>query len=289
MSIGRILVAILVLLFVAAAICFGILLYQGKQKPPTTAPYVALGSSYAAGLGLGARSPGSPFICQRSINGYPQRVARMSGLMLTDMSCSGATMRHVLKGGQMFLGPQIDALGPATRLVTITAGGNDVSYVSDLTAMAYRRKGGVTGFIVSRLWAGPKAFEKRDFEQLENDMSATLREIRQRAPNALIIVVSYPTILPEAGTCAQIGIGAEQVAILRPVGDRLSAITRRAAEAAGVVLVDVSAAFRGHDACGREPWINGVSPASGAPFHPTMAGAEAVADAVMLEVRKHRI
>ena len=150
--------AIAVGLMIAVVVLLGaaLLFYQGRQRPAMGAEYVALGSSFAAGLGLGARAPGSPIVCQRSVNGYPQQLARMTGLGLTDMSCSGATASHVLRGGQMFLGPQIDALGPGTRMVTLTAGGNDVSYVGDLTAMAFRRRGGLTGILAGFFWKGAR-------------------------------------------------------------------------------------------------------------------------------------
>ena len=52
---------------------------------------------------------------------------------MVDVSCSGATTAHILKrwGG---LPPQIDAVTPAARLVTVTIGGNDVGYVGGLMA-----------------------------------------------------------------------------------------------------------------------------------------------------------
>ncbi|HEX7820192.1 MAG TPA: SGNH/GDSL hydrolase family protein [Sphingobium sp.] len=190
MSLGRIALYLVALVVAAALLILGVLVYQGRQAPRTNAPYVALGSSFAAGLGLGARSPGSPFVCQRSVNGYPQQLARMTGLTLVDMSCSGATAAHVLRGGQVFLGPQIDAIGPDTQLVTITAGGNDVGYVGDLTAMAFRNRGGVMGFLTGRFWKGARPVADRPFNQLQDDMIACLREIRRRAPKAQIMVMN---------------------------------------------------------------------------------------------------
>ena len=107
-----------------------------KSHAGSPAQYVALGSSFAAGLGLGPRAPGSPFFFMRSINGYPQQLARMVDLSLVDASCSGATTRHVLHGGQFFQPAQIDMLVSTTELVTLTAGGNDVGYIRDLVFLA---------------------------------------------------------------------------------------------------------------------------------------------------------
>jgi lysophospholipase L1-like esterase len=282
MILGRILLGVVLLIAIAALLALGAVVYQGQQKPRTNSAYVALGSSFAAGLGLGPLAPRSPFVCQRSTNGYPQQVARMTGLSLTDMSCSGATIKHVSLGGQMFLGPQIEALGPDTELVTITAGGNDIGYVGDLTAMAYRNRGGLLGFLVGRLWRGAKPVADRDFEQLATDMAASLREIRRRAPNAQIIVATYPAILPEHGTCPQIGIDGGQADLMRSVALRLDEVTRAAADDAGAMLVDLTAMSREHDACAAQPWVNGATPANGAPFHPTLAGARAVAEQIAL-------
>lgn len=276
-SIGAIVVALLTI---------AVLFHQGRQRPDTSSEYVALGSSFAAGLGLGPRVPGSPIVCQRSVNGYPQQLARMTGLSLTDMSCSGATASHVLRGGQVFLGPQIDALGPDTRLVTMTAGGNDIGYVGDLTAMAYRRQGGVAGFLVGRFWNGAQPAEDRKFGQLRANLIATLGEIRRRAPQARIFMVTYPVIIPAKGTCTGLGIDEDEAALMRAVGVRLAEVTRDAAHAAGVVVIDMDQLSAGHDACAPSAWVNGATPEHGAPFHPTLAGARATAELIKLAFEK---
>ena len=43
-------------------------------------------------------------------------------------------------GGQYFHGPQVGALNENTQPVTLTTGGNDVSYVGDLTFLAARSR-----------------------------------------------------------------------------------------------------------------------------------------------------
>jgi lysophospholipase L1-like esterase len=254
--------------------------YQGKRKPIVGSEYVALGSSFAAGLGLGMREPASPYICQRSLNGYPRQLARLMKLSLTDMTCSGALVTHVLYGGQFFQGPQIEAIGPGTKLVTITAGGNDVSYVGDLMAMAYRKRGGFIGFVVGFFWKGAKPIDDRKFERLREDLLATLHEIGRRAPTARIVVVTYPDILPPSGTCAQIGIASVEADLMRQVGSRLAEVTRDTVRKSGVTLVDAALLSDGHDACSVSPWVNGSSAKNGAPFHPNFAGAQAIAEHV---------
>ncbi len=286
MRIWRLTKAALMLLLLGLLIVLAVLYYQGKQAPRANSPYVALGSSFAAGLGLGARETGSPFICQRSVNGYPKQIARMTGLLLTDMSCSGATTHHVVRGGQVFLGPQIDAIGPATRLITLTAGGNDIAYIGDLTAMAYQRQGGITGFLIGQFWKGAKPVDNRDFATLRSDLVSTLRKIRGRAPKAQIIVVTYPAILPETGTCSQLGIDAAQADMMRPVALRLADVTRSAAKEAGATVVDMATLSKDHDACTTQPWANGSAPTQGVAFHPTLAGTKATAAQIMTKLKE---
>ena len=259
---------------------------QMRTPPVTNSYYVALGSSYAAGLGLGPRAPGSPIVSARTVNGYPQQLARLLKVpSFTNMSSSGSTVRHVLHGGQILLGPQIDALGPDTRLVTLTAGGNDVGYVGDLTAMAYSNRGGIIGTLVGVFWNRAKPVAERKFSDLENNLTATLFEIRRRSPSARIVVATYPTILPDSGTCAALGISEGQAELMRAVGLKLADTTRTAAVKAGVTIVDVASLSHGHDACQNDPWVNGLRPKAGADFHPTLAGARATAQAVAAAIR----
>lgn len=253
------------------------------KHPQPNAYYVALGSSFAAGLGLGPRAPGSPIVSKRSQNGYPQQLARMLEVpSFTDMTSSGATIRQVLNVGQMYLGPQVHALGPDTRLVTLTAGGNDVGYVGDLMLLAYRNRKGVVGCLLKAFWKGPIPVGKRDWQTLSSDMRATLREIRLRSPKAHIIVATYPTILPTSNVCMRLGLTGEQAALMRPVGESLAEITRLAAHEAGATLVDMATLSVEHDVCSAEPWVNGPYPETGAgfAFHPTLAGAQATAHAI---------
>jgi lysophospholipase L1-like esterase len=238
--------------------------------------YVALGSSFAAGLGLGPRSPGSPFFCMRSNNGYPQQLSRIAGLSLVDMSCSGATMKHILRGGQLFRRAQLDAIDATTELVTLTAGGNDVSYIRDLVLLAWRKKRGLSATFLRLLWHGPKSAEFRDFTALRNNFDVVLQEISRRAPQARVVVVTYPAVLPATGTCPKLGILEQEAALMRAVADRLADVTRSAALAAGATVIDMATLSAGHHACAADAWTFGDQ-AKAPAFHPTLSGAEATA------------
>jgi lysophospholipase L1-like esterase len=271
---------LVMILLVVAVAGIGILAMQGRRTPAGTPVYVALGSSYAAGAGLGTLQTGSPIACARSIAGYPQQLAAMLKLPIVDMSCGGAVTGNLLRGGQFFQGPQIRVIDARTRLVTITVGGNDVGLVGDLSMMAMREAGGAPGWLTGRLWSGPKLLGQRDFTKLHRELLELIHAIRVRAPRAAIVVASYPHILPAAGTCPQIRLSDAEADLMRPVERTLADTTRAAAAEGGAIFIDMHALGAGHDACSAAPWIHGWSKLSAAPFHPTLDGAKATAAAI---------
>ena len=259
---------------------------QARRTPDGEPVYVALGSSFAAGAGLGKLQENSPLLCARSVGGYPQRLARELKLPIVDMSCGGAVTAHLLHGGQFFQGPQVRVVGKSTRLVTITVGGNDVGYVGDLSMLASRNTDSIFGRMARLFWSGPKPMEQRGFEKLQVELQQTIRNIRLRAPTAQIVVATYPTILPPAGTCERLSLSASEAQSMRKVGDRLAQVTREAARAGGAILVDMHALGAKHNACSKEPWVNGWTNGGIAPFHPTSLGAKATADAIALALSR---
>lgn len=263
----------------------GMLYYQGRRSAEGRAQYVALGSSFASGFGLGARDPSSPAICARSVNGYPKMLAHMLHLSLVDVSCSGATTAHVLLGGQMFLRPQVDAVRPHTQLVTLTIGGNDLHYVGDLLTLSARRSGTLYGSWLRLFGAAPAPASKAEYRKVEKALIHTVRLVRHRAPHAKILLVSYPPLLPRQGSCPKLGLSPDEAKTMRVVGDRLADITRSAAQISGAVLVDMHRLGLAHDACSAQPWVNGARKVVGAKFHPTLAGSLAVAGAVSETLR----
>lgn len=271
-------------LLAVAVIAFGMVFFQAKRTPAEDPDYVALGSSFAAGAGLGRLETGSPLLCARSVNGYPQQLARMLHVSIVDMSCGGAVTRHLLKGGQFFQGPQIRTIGADTRLVTITVGGNDVGYIGDLSLLASRHSDGVWGWLVRRFWSGATDADARGWAKLEGELLATIRAVRERAPKSRLVVATYPTILPATGTCDRVGLTVAEADVMRAVGDRLAMATRSAAAKGGAILVDMHRLGTEHNACSSSPWTNGYSGI--APFHPTLLGARATASAIARELRR---
>ena len=84
--------------------------------------YVALGDSYSSGAGLGPFLAG-PAGCDRSPQSYPELVGAARRLRLDFVACAGATVREIAAQ----VGATRAALERAS-LVTLTAGGNDLSF-----------------------------------------------------------------------------------------------------------------------------------------------------------------
>ncbi|MFC3456094.1 SGNH/GDSL hydrolase family protein [Amycolatopsis speibonae] len=243
--------------------------------------YVAMGSSFAAGPGLPPRQPGTPAACGRSTKNYASLVATKRGLALTDVTCSGATTANILTTGQAGQPPQIEAVTPDTRLVTVTIGGNDVGYVSSLFAYGCQNTGGANCGQVDR------NAMRAALTTVHEKIGAVIAAVRQRAPRARILVVDYLTIVPRTpSACDGVPLTPEQLAFEREVADRLAAATRRAARAGRATLIPAAAVSAHHDACAAVPWTERHATAPGrVPYHPNEAGMSAVADLVTARIR----
>ena len=258
--------------------------YAGTGLAPQ-GRYVAMGSSFAAGPGVGALEAGAPSRCQRSADNYAHQLARALNLALADVSCGGATTAHIL-GPWNELPPQIDAVTPATRLVTVTIGGNDVGYIGGLVAGSCRFLGNVPigGPKGAPCFAPPPLVSEAVWTKLEASMLRIAVEVRARAPGARLVFVDYPTVLPERGTCEAAPLSREQADASRFVAQRLASLTARVAQRAGAELIRASGLSKRHDACARAPWMNGFPDPRAEwrypPYHPNLAGMTAVAGAL---------
>lgn len=242
--------------------------------------YVAMGSSFASGPAVTTAAVHSPWFCVRSRDNYAHQLARLRALSLVDVSCGGATTRHILKGGQLLQPAQIEAVTGETELVTLTIGGNDIAYLGTLMAMGCDER---TPWYV-RVIGGCRVRTVEETEQklpkLHDQLVAIIQEVRHRAPNARLVLVNYPAVLPEQGSCAQLGLDEDEAAQMRIIAAKLAELTYAAAEGHGALLLDAHALTRGHDVCAQDPWINELHPAAGllgAPLHPRLAGMTAIA------------
>ncbi|CAN5301162.1 hypothetical protein BH09PSE2_BH09PSE2_09710 [soil metagenome] len=242
--------------------------------------YVSMGSSYAAGPGVGVRDAASG-ACARSLSNYARRLAARRGLQLVDVACSGATTEDVLTRPQAGFRPQIEAVTPETRLVTITIGGNDVGYVADL--MGYSCRGAGRACPVKS-----DAEVEAGFAALPGAMRRVLSETRRRAPDAKVVLVGYlPAVSKGRVGCGSLEpLSEADAARIRSEVDRLEQVFASAAKDTGALFVRMTELAIGHDACAAEPWITNYKASQvatwpvGVPYHPNQAGMDHLADAI---------
>lgn len=251
---------------------------------PPGSGYVALGSSFGAGPGLPPRAEGSPRRAGRSSVNYAHLVAEAGALALTDVTYSGATTADFLTRNSSGVPAQVDAVGPTTRLVSLTGGGNDVGYLGALTLPqlpAVLRALPATRRMLA-LWTDATTMDAR-FESLRISLTTVVGAIRARSPQATIVIVDYLTIVPPNDALIHGKPDAATAARARQTAGRLSAIFRAVAELEGCEFLPVGEASRDHHAWAAEPWTRRfhLSRRGGAAYHPNAAGMRAVA--TMLE------
>ncbi|WP_371496924.1 SGNH/GDSL hydrolase family protein [Kitasatospora sp. NBC_00374] len=274
-------------------------------SPPAVRPYTALGDSYTSGLQIPPQQ-GTPRGCARSGVNYPSLVAARLGLSgpdFRDVSCSGARTRDLTAPQQTAGGanpPQLEAVSDATRLVTLGIGGNDVGFMDVLgrcamesvkrsVAAALTEQPGAEAPCREYYTTGGGADEVgRAIEATGPKVVEAVREIRRRAPQARVLLVGYPALLPaDPAACeATLGSGVApgDLAFLAEKQRQLDAMLRRSAEQAGGVFVDTSTPSAGHDMCAGEDrrWVEPPLPAPGlASLHPNARGEQGMAAAVL--------
>ncbi|MCT9075176.1 SGNH/GDSL hydrolase family protein [Streptomyces fulvoviolaceus] len=217
---------------------------------------MALGDSYASGVGAGHYDTAGGD-CKRSALNYPAlSQAAHDGYTLKDVSCSGATIADVRAD-------QLAAVTSGTDLVTLTVGGNDAQFatvVQDclLETDSYCR--------TATAWM---SYYARN--QLVTELAGLYEDIKAKAPQAEIIVLGYPQALSSTGTCPVIDLSAAKRTYMNGFADALAEGTKAAAGQKSVTFVDVRDTFKDHGACGSDPWINDLNNASEV-FHPNLTG-----------------
>lgn len=267
---------------------FGLALIAGPASADTSySSYVALGDSYAAGP-LIPLQVGLPPACLRSDHNYPALVAKALDITdFRDVTCSGAVTDD-LSASQASTGnaPQLDALGPDTELVTMTMGGNDVGFGSIVGQCAVLSPTRPTGAACKDSFTSGGTDQLTDrIDGAAPKLAAALQAIKDRSPDAKVVLVGYPAILPDKGPgCFPIVPFSDgDVVYLRGVEKELNAMLEAQADDADVQYVDTYTPTIGHDVC-KLPgtkWIEGLIPtAPAAPVHPNALGEAAMAKAV---------
>lgn len=246
----------------------------------TPIDYVAMGDSFSAGPFIGTMRT-DPTGCARSKDNYPAFVADwLDVTSYTDVTCSAATTVDLYERMLMFDGnttrPQLDAVSADTDLVTLGIGGNDFGIYDSLIRC---QRGPAAACPVEQL--------RDDAGKVAGRVEKAVRRILEVAPDARVLVVGYPDILPTEGTCRAVGVPADVLGPVAEVAGLLNASLARGARDGGADYVDMEAVSEGHDVCARgRAWVNGPRFRAGvaAPFHPKINGMRAVATEVFRHV-----
>jgi lysophospholipase L1-like esterase len=258
----------------------------GDDEPAPVDTYVSMGDSFTSGAGL-PRTRRDAFSCGQSSLNYPNLVAEAIGAKLVDMSCGGATTENATQpqslGGEAWP-PQLDPLTEDTELVTVSLGGNDLSwYLALMFSCTTAGAADPTGNPCEQQGTTPESDLTALPPQIGARLEAVLTEVHRRAPAARVLLVGYPQPVPADGTCPELPLATGDYPFVRAQWEAMDAAMREAAAAAGATFVGVLGPSEGHDICsGADAWVNGFEarPGVAASYHPLTSGQAAVAELV---------
>ncbi|GAB2544691.1 SGNH/GDSL hydrolase family protein [Nocardia heshunensis] len=252
--------------------------------------YVALGDSYAAGVGI---SNILDKTCSRSDRNYAHLFAAARGYSLTDVTCGGATTDSVTS-------TQLSAVTSDTNLVTLGVGGNDIGFTdivrSCVEAGTLGTGSGTGSAVLQNLGTGSTSGSAELLLGCKNKYDASMpgrlsdasakvaklvSDIKSRAPQARVVLVGYPHILPDnAALCA----GRQPVLPADVDWARdtvIGGLNTMLKSQTGTEYFSTYEIYNGHDVCEAIPdrWVNGTSVdnGEGAQFHPNQYGHAATA------------
>ena len=218
--------------------------------------YVALGDSYAAGVGSRVfyEESGS---CKRSPEAYAPKIASAKGYTLNFEACSGAKTGDVNE-------KQLGKLSSTTSLVTLSIGGNDAGFSNVIINCA-----------LYYFTCGSAINEANSYiaKTLPGVLNTTYNNVKSRATTAKVIIIGYPHLFTDEGkTCNVNFLTSGNEKKLNETGDKLDAAIKSQAESHGFSFVDPRSAFKAHEVCASEEWLNGQSNPLEESYHPNVKG-----------------
>ncbi|MFE9242353.1 SGNH/GDSL hydrolase family protein [Nocardiopsis sp. NPDC006938] len=265
--------------------------------------YVSLGDSYSSGDGAGEYEEGTaePGECWRSEHAYPRVVER-------EFSFEGALGFYACsshKGSDMLsqIGSpesQIERVTEHTSLVTVGIGGNDLGFIPVLRTCIMRMP------LLERTACTDQEEEVTEkMDAFEETLTTVITEIRDRAPDARVLVLGYPRLFPEQPPGMYYTLSQSDQLWLNSVAQRFNDRIRDTAiradgevygarQAGSVEFVNVFTALKGHEVSEDDAWLNGIVlgqlgqglRVDRASFHPTAQGQRSIAERVRLQIEE---
>jgi lysophospholipase L1-like esterase len=225
----------------------------------TGVQYVALGDSYASGVGSGSYISASGS-CLRSTLAYPQLWANTHApTTFTSVACSGAKTTDVTS-------TQLAAVTTSTTLVSITVGGNDIGFSTVMEDCVLYG----TSTCVSEVSAAETAARAT----LPAKLDAVYSRIASAAPSARVVVADYPRFY-DTSVWLCLGLSATSRAKIDEGADVLDGVISDAAARHSFTFADVRSRFASrHEICdGSQSWLHSLDWTDiGQSYHPTAAG-----------------
>jgi GDSL-like Lipase/Acylhydrolase family len=286
-----------------------------------SAHYVALGDSFSAGFGNPPWPAAGPYItqqgttetspddgCNRTSTAYPMLVKHwlardttLPKMAFNFLACTGATTTDLWSGSPAVADGLTGASGDNgegtqlgsnytsdlsnARVVTLSIGGNDLSFVTVIgTCVAAPIDCG------SVSTSSSVADLESNIQALEPVLVATYQQVKEEAPNASIYVTGYPDEVPSRPSLVERTVGCgpflaaaaaegttagPAITYLATAENNLNAVISEAATTAGINYVNPnpssgSDSFAKHTVCSKIPWFNTL-------FHPSVTGQAALA------------
>jgi lysophospholipase L1-like esterase len=221
--------------------------------------YVALGDSYAVGVGTYTYdNPNDP--CRRGPLAYSRLwAAAHPSTTYVEESCSGAEVADVVNQAAA-------GLTPDTSLVTVQVGGNDVGFVSVLETCILNLPDSTCLNAVNTAISTGRSV-------LPGSLSSLYAGIRAKAPAAQVVVMGYPRMYKIGGNCL-FGLSDTKRSALNNAADVLDGLIQTAAATAGFRFVDARTVFAGHEICSGNPeWLTSLQwDKLNESYHPTANG-----------------
>lgn len=224
--------------------------------------YVALGDSYASGVGTRTYTSESGS-CQRSTKAYPYIDATRLGANLRFVACSGARVADVTN-------KQVSALNSGIELVTVQVGGNDAGFSTVITECAKPAW-------MSNCDGAINNAQATINNVLPSRLNGLYATIKSKSPAARVVVVGYPRLFNGTDCNAGTWFSPAEMTRLNQTADLLNSKIAASAGGAGFAFVNPTQAFIGHAVCGSPEWINGLSNPVNESYHPNVSGQSSYA------------
>ena len=265
------------------------------EPSPPNGTYVALGDSYASGVGAPPYASGTDVRggngCKRGAGAYAHQVAGQTGKTLDFGACSGARTPDFYQPRTSWNEPaQLDHLNSSTALVTFSIGGNDAGFSTlfskCVTTAPFTTCSG-NKEVSEQVDGAISALAGKTTRAGITSYDTLVADIASRAPGATVVAVGYPRmftpqgagqILPVPGRCE--GVTKVDQRWINAKTNEINAAARAAAQRHGHRFTDPSASFTGHELCGQQSsWFDGLI--NDGRFHPNTNGHKAIAGSVM--------